>query len=262
MYSEWYWWDLGEGPNNPTWQYHRDTFGPNVTYDDFIPMFTASAFDPKEWVDLFADAGATYFVPVTKHHDGYAIFDNPANVSRRTSVAQFPHRDLLKELFDAAKQHQPQLHRATYFSLPEWYSPAYEEYGFFRWPGGPPTDPFSENNEVLPYTGYVPVNDFIRDIQLPQMQILAEMGSEMMWCDIGGRANCTADFAAEYFNRAAQDGRQVLMNNRCALPGDIDTPEYARYDAIQPRKWESNLGEQDYAVQLLVVLTGSRYGSL
>ena len=65
-------------------------------YDDFIQNFTASAWDPKEWVDLFADAGANYFVQVSKHHDGYAIFDLPANVSQRTSVAQFPHRNLLQ----------------------------------------------------------------------------------------------------------------------------------------------------------------------
>jgi alpha-L-fucosidase len=31
------------------------------------------AWDPKEWVGLFADAGANYFVHVSKHHDGYAI---------------------------------------------------------------------------------------------------------------------------------------------------------------------------------------------
>jgi alpha-L-fucosidase len=65
-------------------------------YDDFIQNFTAEAFNPKDWVGLFADAGATYFVHVTKHHDGYAVFDLPANVTMRTSVAQFPHKNLLQ----------------------------------------------------------------------------------------------------------------------------------------------------------------------
>ena len=40
--------------------------------------------------------GANYFVQVSKHHDGYALFDLPANVSLRTSVAQYPHRNLLQ----------------------------------------------------------------------------------------------------------------------------------------------------------------------
>jgi alpha-L-fucosidase len=65
-------------------------------YDDFIANFTAEAFDPKEWVDLFAEAGAKYFVPTTKHHEGFALFDMPATVSNRTSVKLGPKRDLLK----------------------------------------------------------------------------------------------------------------------------------------------------------------------
>lgn len=58
--------------------------------------FTAEKFDPKSWVDLIEDAGARYFVHVTKHHDGYALFDMPETVSKRTSVKQAPHRDFLK----------------------------------------------------------------------------------------------------------------------------------------------------------------------
>lgn len=103
--SEWsrtdpdrYWWALNGGPNTSTqtYEYHDKTYGPNVVYDDFIQNFTADSWDPKEWVDLFADAGANYFVQVSKHHDGYALFDLPGNVTQRTSVAQSPHRNLLQ----------------------------------------------------------------------------------------------------------------------------------------------------------------------
>ena len=131
-YAEWYWWNMNQGPDttDQTYQYNLRTYGKNHVYDDFIQNFTASAFDPKEWVDLFADAGAQYFVQVSKHHDGYVIFDLPANVTKRTSVAQFPHKNLLQMIFDAADEHQPHLHKATYFSLPEWFNPAYAPYGF------------------------------------------------------------------------------------------------------------------------------------
>ncbi|EMR67102.1 putative glycoside hydrolase family 29 protein [Eutypa lata UCREL1] len=151
-YAEWYWWwlNLGAGDSIQVWEHHRDTYGENLVYDDFIPEFTASEFDPKEWVDLFVDAGAQYFVQTSKHHDGYALMDLPPS-------------------------------------------------------------------------------------------ILANMGTEIMWCDIGG-PNMTAEFAAEYFNSKAQKGEQVMINNRCGVPGDFDTPEYARYSAVQRRKWESNLG--------------------
>jgi alpha-L-fucosidase len=228
------------GPSTPeeTYQYNLATYGPTHVYDDFIQNFTASAFSPKDWVDLFADAGANYFVQVSKHHDGFALFDLPSNVTKRTSVAQFPNRNLLQELFDAAAEYQPQLHRATYYSLPEWFSPAYAPYGFGSWPGGNATNPYT--NVTLPYTGFVEVGDYVQDVILPEMNALAAMGTEIMWCDIGG-PNLTAEFASQWFNEQAEAGRQVVMDNRCGLPGDFDTPEYARYDAIQVRKWEVGL---------------------
>ena len=245
-YAEWYWWDMNIGPATPeeTYQYNLEIYGPDHNYDDFIPEFTASAWNPREWVDLFADAGAQYFVQVSKHHDGYAIFDLPKNVTRRTSVELSPHRNLLGELFDAAIEHQPHLHRATYFSLPEWFSPAYAPFGFSSWPGGNATNPYT--NETLPYTGFVPVDNFVEDVILPEMKTLAAMGSEILWCDIGG-PNLTAEFSAEYFNINAAQGRQVMINNRCGTPGDFDTPEYARYGAVQARKWESNLGMDPFS---------------
>jgi alpha-L-fucosidase len=37
------------------------------------------------------------------------------------------------------------------------------------------------------------------------------------------------------------------MDSRCGLPGDFDTPEYARYGGVQRRKWESNLGMDPFS---------------
>ena len=78
------------------------------------------------------------------------------------------------------------------------------------------------------------------------MRTLADMGTEIMWCDIGG-PNLTAPFAAAYFNAFAARGQQVLLDNRCGLPGDFDTPEYASYGSVKRRKWESNLGMDPYS---------------
>jgi alpha-L-fucosidase len=144
-------------------------------------------------VGLFADAGAKYFVQVSKHHDGFAIFHLSANVTQSTSVAQTPHRNLLQELLDATAQYQPQLHRATYFSLPEWFNPAYAPYGFGLWPVGNATNAYT--NVTLPYKGFVDVSDYVTDVILPEMETLAAMGTEIMWYDIGG-PNLVAEFAS------------------------------------------------------------------
>jgi alpha-L-fucosidase len=49
--------------------------------------------------------------------------------------------------------------------------------------------------------------------------------------DIGG-PNMITDFAVSWYSRAATEGRQVIMDSRCSLPGDFDTPEYARHGAV------------------------------
>lgn len=59
-----------DGDHENFYDYNLKTYGKEHVYDDFIQNFSTSAFDPKEWVDLFADAGANYFVQVSKHHDG------------------------------------------------------------------------------------------------------------------------------------------------------------------------------------------------
>lgn len=64
---------IAPNSDNPTWEHHLQTYGENVVYDDFIANFTASVWNPDEWTDLFNDAGAKYFVFVTKHHDGFAL---------------------------------------------------------------------------------------------------------------------------------------------------------------------------------------------
>lgn len=259
-YAEWFWWYSTHHPQaDPSdfYDYRLHTYGKDWAYDDTFPEFTASVFDPKEWVDLFADAGAQYFVITSKHHDGFALFDT-GNTSNRSALHYGPKRDLLRELFDAAEKYQPGLRRGTYFSLPEWYNPDFGPYGFDQlpassfpgtnsWPGVLARNPYT--GAVEEYTGHVPVGDFLQDVMLPQMNILADdYGVDIMWCDIGA-ANVTTEFASKWWNAARKDNKQVAINSRCGLAqaADFDTPEYAIFSSVQGRKWESNLGMDPYS---------------
>jgi alpha-L-fucosidase len=78
------------------------------------------------------------------------------------------------------------------------------------------------------------------------MSTLADMGTEIMWCDVGG-PNLTTQWASEWFNAQGRLGRQVAINARCGLPGDFDTPEYATYGAVQRREWESSAGMDPFS---------------
>ncbi|CAE6446498.1 unnamed protein product [Rhizoctonia solani] len=246
-YEEWYnWWLHNPAhPSNKLWNYHRDTFGKDKLYDDFIPEFTGAKFNASKWIDLFATAGAKYFVLVTKHHDGFALFDTH-NSTHRSSVHLGPKRDFIGELMDVASKEHPSMHKGTYYSLPEWFNPDAGPYGFGNWPGHLATGAYN-HSLVESYTGRLEGKDYLRDVQQEHMRILAqEYGTEIMWCDIGG-PNRTLEFAAEWYNQAAKAGKQVTMNNRCGFVPDFDTPEYARFSSIQTHSWETSEGIDPYS---------------
>ncbi|KAK0448931.1 glycoside hydrolase family 29 protein, partial [Desarmillaria tabescens] len=257
-YAEWYDWTLHQDPgaSNPTWVYHLDTYGENIVYDDFMVNFTASNFNASDWLNLIDDAGAKYFVLVTKHHDGFALWDTPT--TNRTSFALGPKRDFVGELLSTSKAEKPHLHRGTYFSLPEWFNPDYAKYGFDVWPGGLAHNAF--NSSILePYTGHLEIGDYLDDLQLPQMlELVTTYESEIMWCDIGG-PNKALEFASEFYNNALANGRQVTLNNRCGAVPDFDTPEYSTFSAIQPQAWESSEGMDPFSYGLNLQTKDNQY---
>jgi len=264
QYAEWYWWDqhFPQNASSPTWVHHRETYGEDVVYDDFIQNFTASKFRGEDLVDLFHNSGAKYFVQVTKHHDGIAIFDTK-NTSDRNTVKLGPKRDLLSEIMSASSKY-PSMRRGTYFSLPEWYNPDYAEFGMgdsvaevlgheadgtpimelIAWPGGLAHNAYNASAPLEAYTGFVksPTN-YLVDVQGPQMRMLMEdYGTEILWCDIGG-ANWTSQLAGTWFNNAYEQGRSVVLNDRCGVISyDYSTPEYTTYPNVIEDKWESNAG--------------------
>ncbi|KAK0471571.1 glycoside hydrolase family 29 protein [Armillaria novae-zelandiae] len=258
-YAESYDWFLHTDPgeDNPTWSHHLETYGTDVVYDDFISNFTASKFNASEWLDLFDNAGAKYFVLVTKHHDGFSLFDT-GDSTHRSSVHLGPKRDFVAELLDTAKKEKPDMYRGTYYSLPEWFSPDYSPYGFGAWPGGLAHNAF-DGLLLDPYTGRLNITDYIEDIQLPHMLDLAKKyETNIMWCDIGG-PNKTLEFTAEFYNNAFAQGRQVTINNRCGAVPDFDTPEYATFGAIQTRKWEASEGMDPHSYGLNLATNASSY---
>jgi alpha-L-fucosidase len=234
QYAEWYWRWM-EDPNNAVYPYHDQTYGKDFKYDDFIPQFTAAKYDPKAWVQLFQAAGAKYYVLTSKHHEGFALFDS--KVSGRDSVDMGPHRDLVKDLFDASRKYAPELKNGLYFSMPEWYNPD------APWVGHGPRNPYTGAPE--PYTGYQAGRDFVKDYQAPQMhEIVQQYDPDVIWCDIGGD-NDSRNVMVDYFNRAKnrQSPKDVTVDDRCGIPThDYTTPEYTTYPDTVVKKWEASRG--------------------
>jgi alpha-L-fucosidase len=243
-YAEWYWEALNR-KGSPTQEYHLQTQGTEFSYDNFIPAFTASGFDPQAWMNLIRESGARYFVFDAKHHDGFSLYNTAT--TGRSSVAMGPRRDIVRELFDAARAYAPELKRGIYYSLYEWFHPAYS--------GKLPSNPYTGSAES--YTGAWPIGDFVADHVLPQMRELIDgYDPDIFWCD--GSWEKTAEYwrtggeIAHYLNQAMRrdNPKDVVVNDRCRVTdpygsptaADFTTPEYSSYSSIVKKKWESSRG--------------------
>ena len=77
------------------------TYGADFRYEQFAPLFNEQLpkWNPESWADLFAQAGARYVVLVTKHHDGFLMWNsrhtNPRNADWQAE------RDITGELNQA-----------------------------------------------------------------------------------------------------------------------------------------------------------------
>jgi len=122
-YAEWYWHEMQE-TNKPTWKFHSRTYGADFKYKDFANRFKAELFQPDEWAEVFARAGAKYVVLTSKHHEGFCLWPN-AQSWNWNSADVGPHRDLCGDLTAAVRARA--LKMGFYYSLYEWYNPLYQQ---------------------------------------------------------------------------------------------------------------------------------------
>jgi alpha-L-fucosidase len=244
-YAEWYW-AMQQIPGTPTWLHHLLTYGADVVYDDFIPRFRAERWDPSEWIRLFEDAGARYFVLTSKHHDGFLLW--PSETTGRDAGDLGPQRDLIGELFAAAEGSR--VRPGLYYSLPEWFNPAPKKITLS--PEKALTNQTQLVNEAInlvafgpkqarnaytqlpvPYTGQAPVDDYAAGVVVPQIEELVHRYHPwILWCDIGGDSTYFQSnrWIADYYNdSAAARPEGVVVNDRCGddtTHADFDTNEY------------------------------------
>jgi alpha-L-fucosidase len=101
-HNEWYekhmYSDGGEG------QWHVEHFGPQdkFGYKDFIPLFTATNWNPDAWAELFKKSGAKFVIPTAEHHENFALWDS--DVTPFNAVKMGPHRDLIGDLSKAVRK--------------------------------------------------------------------------------------------------------------------------------------------------------------
>ena len=190
---------------------------PSEEYDALYRQFNPTNFHANDWVSVAKEAGAKYLIFTTKHHDGFCEFDSKLTNYKITSPESPFHRDVVKEL--AAACQRAGLAFGVYYSQPDETHPDYRK----------PTH-----------------EKYVQYMHGQVRELLSNYGSiSVIWFDgLGGSA---LDWDAEHLLPAIRQLQpNILINNRCGLPADFDTPEQHIGKYQDGRPWETcmTLGDQ------------------
>ncbi|WP_231121603.1 alpha-L-fucosidase [Motilibacter peucedani] len=225
-YAEWYA-NTIRIDASPAQLHHQQVHG-GAPYDDFLDQWHAEEFDPAGMVELFRRAGASYLVPVTKHHDGIALWDAPGTGTRNT-VHRGPRRDLVAAFADAT--------RAAGMRFGVYYS------GGLDWHAAPfpplTTDDFSEHRP----------NDetYARYAHAHLVDLVERYRPDLLWGDIeypdAGKPE--SDFSiADVFDRFYAAAPEGVVNDRRGLTHwDFRTSEYQLGTSVEGTgPWQNTRG--------------------
>ncbi|MCY2991121.1 MAG: alpha-L-fucosidase [Planctomycetota bacterium] len=189
---------------------------PGELYDNLYKTWKPARFDARQWVQIARDAGQQYLIFLVKHHDGFCLYDSQLTEYKSTGPASAWTQDVLA---DVARECQAAgLKLIVYYSQPDWHHP---DYG-------------TENHAR-----------YIAYLHGQVCEILTHYGRiDGFWFDLGGKPE---DWdSVKLFQRMRTLQPWLIINNRCGLPGDYDTPEQRLGGFRLDRPWETcmTLGTQ------------------
>ena len=245
-YAEWYpYYMYREGSD--TYEYHRDIYGADVEYLEFLEQWQADKWDPDEWAVLFSRVGARYVVLTAEHHDGIPLW--PTHYSPYHAGNTGPERDIVGDLASAVREQGMRFAGSFHANL-NYYQPGYE--GPFGHPAYQGTNSFDDTH---------PEREYVDFMNAKHRELIRRYEPDLLWFDTPQadaehvRAN---ELIADYYNQAADWGKEVVVNDRAAtdhsglaghkqddpdrVGGDFATPEYSQFDEITPFKWEACRG--------------------
>lgn len=201
---------------------------PVEVYDNLYKSFNPRKFKPSTWARLFKEAGAHYVVIVTKHMDGFSMFDS--SLTDYDSMSTPAKRDFVGELTRACRNEK--LKVMFYYCLSDWYHPHYLPRPYY----------------IQDTPGYQRDFNIYREFVLGQIRELCEKyRPDGIWFDNAGDLLPPSFWRPEeLFQLIHSILPKAIINNRAFLPGDYDTPEQTVGSFNPNRPWESciTLGTQ------------------
>ena len=234
----------------PEFSHHAATYGPQTKfgYKDFIPLFTAAQYDPAAWTALFRAAGAKFVVPVAEHHDGFPMYHT--DLSEWCAAKMGPKRDLIGDLADAVRTAGMVFGASTHRAEHWWFmdggrkfpsdvqDPAFDAfYG--------PAQPAPADLQSL--TGSDPNTAYLEDWLMRCCELVDKYQPQLVWFDWWIQQEkfepYLRTFAAYYYNRGAQWGKEVAINYKYkafAEGSAVFDVERGQLAGISPRFWQND----------------------
>ena len=200
--------------------------------------FNPKKFDADRWVSIAREAGMKYVVLTTRHHEGFCLFDS--KVSNFTSVKTAAKRDFVAEYVKAGRKAGMKV--GFYYSLLDWRFP-----GYFNRQKYPESfeamveQTHSQVKELM--TNYGQIDYLFYDGEwIPGVPSPREMYDGKITSS--GAAKLWRSKELNAMVRKLQP--EIIINNRSAVPEDVDTPEQAVGPSKAGRCWESCMTIGDY----------------
>ncbi|HSW51337.1 MAG TPA: alpha-L-fucosidase [Bryobacteraceae bacterium] len=232
----------------PVFQYHVKTYGPQdkFGYKDFIPRFTADKFDPDQWALLFRQAGAKFVVPVAEHHDGFPLYD--CSLTDWSAAKMGPRRDVIGLLAGAIRRHGMVFGASSHRAEHWWFFEGGMQFpsdvqeprlaGLYG-PAFPRKTSFGDESQ--------PSREYLDDWLARTAELVEKYRPELVWFDWWIEQPVFEPyrqrFAAYYYNRTAQWGREPVINYKnAAFPekAAVLDVERGQLDAIRPQFWQTD----------------------
>lgn len=220
-------------------------FVPDEIYDGWAKEISLEEFQAEEWIDMAIDGGFRYVVIITKHHDGFHMWDTEYSDYKITN-SPFG-RDYLKELIDAC--HKKNMPVGLYYSQRDWHHPFYEpiakesvdaiqEIPFYKVKNGETLRSGENHKKYITY------------MHNTVLELMKKYGKiDILWWDACWYQGMFQEWMWDSLElerkvRALQP--DIIINNRASIPGDFDTPECRVGFVQRNRAWETcmPLGEE------------------
>ena len=185
-------------------------------YSKLRSLWKAELWDPEAWAALFRESGARYVLLVTKHHDGYCLWDSPQQPTWNSTMSG-PHRNIVEELTSAVRNQG--LKMGFYYSLPEW----------------------TNRKHIWMQDNDRDISDYVENFMIPQFKdLITRYRPEILFTD--GEWNNTAEewhareLISWYYNTVGAD---AIVNDRWGegCEHGFCTPEYSSGIAVTDRPW-------------------------